>query len=268
MSVKTLKTPIGTIAYDVKGKGDPLLLCHGMGRASAHWLGFDEYMARDFQVITYDARGLGQSHARTDWNLRIEDLAADAAHVLRHLSLPAAHVFGLSLGGMVAMALGLDYPKKVRSLTITASSIGGLLRPQLSRKALLALTMSFVDKKHLIPRMAKSLWGSNLGAADYMRYMAAWHELEHDKLVRPDAVVKQFLAAHRFRPKERLKQLELPTQVIVGDQDTFVPTANSQFLADLIPTARLEVIEGGGHELTTDSREQIAELIRNFTRGH
>ena len=98
--------------YDIQGQGQPLLLIMGLGAPAANWdQPFVEAMTRTHQVITYDNRGTGQSD-KPDEDYSIALFASDAVGLLDELQLPKAHVFGISMGGMIAQELAIHYPQR------------------------------------------------------------------------------------------------------------------------------------------------------------
>ena len=104
--------------YERTGAGEPLLLIMGMSGTALHWgEPFLAELRRDFEVIAYDHRGVGQS-SRLEGPLSIAGLAEDAAALLEALELGSAHVLGISMGGMVAQELVLAHPERVRTLTL------------------------------------------------------------------------------------------------------------------------------------------------------
>src|SRR5208283_5023782 len=98
------KIQVGEVSlnYDVAGKGEPILMIMGLGASSAAWdPGLVAELARTFRVITFDNRGTGQSD-KPDAPYSIEMFADDAAGLLGKLEVPRAHIFGVSMGGMIA----------------------------------------------------------------------------------------------------------------------------------------------------------------------
>ena len=106
------KTQVGEVNlnYDVAGKGEPLLMIMGLGASSAVWdPELVAELARTFRVITFDNRGTGQSD-KPDAPYSIEMFADDAAGLLGKLEVPRAHIFGVSMGGMIAQEFALRHP--------------------------------------------------------------------------------------------------------------------------------------------------------------
>jgi pimeloyl-ACP methyl ester carboxylesterase len=108
-----------------QGRGEPLLLIQGMGMHHRMWgAEFLDALTRRFEVVVFDHRGIGASD-RADSAFTIADLAEDAAGLIHGLGFADAHVFGISMGGMVAQELAVRHPELVRTLSIGASWAGG-----------------------------------------------------------------------------------------------------------------------------------------------
>ena len=108
------------IYYEIHGQGDPLLLLHGLGSSSRDWEFQIPDFSSHFKTIAIDLRGHGRS-GKPAGPYSMEMFAADTAGFLRSLDLSSAHILGVSLGGMVAFQLALDYPDLIRSLVIVNS---------------------------------------------------------------------------------------------------------------------------------------------------
>ena len=109
------------VYYEVSGQGQPLLLIHGLGSSSQIWEAQVRYFAERYRVITYDLRGHGRSSKPTD-AYSVQQFAKDAARILRDLDVPAAHVVGISLGGMIAFEIAVHYPQLLKSLAVVNSA--------------------------------------------------------------------------------------------------------------------------------------------------
>jgi len=125
--------------YERRGAGEPLLLITGFTISSAVFDPVLDLYAGAFECITYDNRGSGRSGAPLH-PTSMAELAADAARLLDALEIDSAHVYGLSMGGMVAQELALRFPERVRGLILGGTTPGGprAVRPALSELGALA----------------------------------------------------------------------------------------------------------------------------------
>src|SRR5690348_5186857 len=116
------------IYYDTTGEpgGRPLLLIHGLGAQCIEWPQglLDAFVDAGFFVIQFDNRDVGLSTKSNGESYLLSDMAADAVAVLDAVSVERAHVFGVSMGGMIAQTLAIEHPERVISLTSVMSSTG------------------------------------------------------------------------------------------------------------------------------------------------
>jgi pimeloyl-ACP methyl ester carboxylesterase len=241
----------------------PLLLIMGLGMASDAWENLPSRLADRFHVIVFDNRGMGWSSAAPG-GFRIRDLADDAARVLDAAGVAQASVFGISMGGMIAQELALQYPGRVRSL-ILGATFGSQRRshkPGLGvARDLLLVTLSSRNPR----RMARLLVSDAFLARKPDRF-AAW--LARLSRPRRSAARRQILAIARHEAEDRLSQLRVPTLVISGDRDRLVPVENSRRLARMIPRARLVEFPGAGHAFPFErADETVREVVEHCLAG-
>src|ERR1700730_5277683 len=112
------------IYWDEQGSGEPLLLINGLSYPSYMWHRTRPFLAQSFRTIAFDNRGIGQSDVPPGI-YSIALMASDAAAVLDAAGLTSPHVFGVSMGGMIAQEFALQYPQRVRSLILACTAAGG-----------------------------------------------------------------------------------------------------------------------------------------------
>lgn len=254
------------IHYEVHGEGPDLVMLRGLGRNIKHWLGFDKFAARHFRTISIDARGLGKSTRDMSPLDTIYDLADDVVRVMDAVGIDQSHVLGVSLGGMVSMAMGLKHPARTSSLVIINSSIAGSGHPRLTLPAWLLLLRAVALGPAIYDDLARLLLGPEASVDLRKKVAREWLKIDQSMKVSPALIVKQILAASRFRVRGDLSAIKAPTLVMYGKGDQFVPYANSELIAKLIPRARMVGIEGAGHELTIDRPDEALEEIRKFIK--
>jgi len=260
-----------TIHYEVHGdKGSPLLLIHGLGCSIADWSrGLIRILSAEHVVVIFDNRGTGQSDKPTD-PFTMADLASDAIGVLDSLQVERAHIFGCSLGGMIAQHVVLNYPTRVRSLLLACtSSVWGhpkFVAPSEAVVAQLARPSSG-DRAQDI----REGW-QILHPPAFLESHRDWLEQELQKLldlkypVTPDYArelqIGAVLSSHNTY--DQLSQIHCPTLVQTGTEDVLIPPENSRILADRIPTARLIEYPDQGHGFLGPCEEQIAQDMLDF----
>ena len=175
----TLESGI-TLEYERRGSGEPLLLVMGLAGQLIDWpVEFvDRLVAAGFDVISYDNRDSGLS-TMTDWQppsrrravismlLRrpvkdvgytVDDMADDAAGLLDQLGIDAAHVVGMSMGGMISQALTIRHPDKVRSLCSVMSNTGDRKNGNISPKLIRAMGYPESRTRQAAVEDAQKLW--------------------------------------------------------------------------------------------------------------
>ena len=241
-------------------RNPPLLLIMGLGLSSRAWDRLPGLMSAHFNVLVFDNRGTGKS-ARVGIAYRMRDLADDAAAIIEAAGFRSAHVFGISMGGMIAQELAIRHPERVRSLALgcTFASWRRGVAPSFRTKLdLLLLNLGIVTPDRLSRILVSSEWHEkNPGAA------LSWIRRAERTAVR--YVTAQMLAIARHHTLPRLAQIRAPTLVLTGSADRLVPPENSEVLARSIPGARLLVLPGAGHCFPLErERETVEALSRHF----
>jgi proline iminopeptidase len=284
------------IAFDTAGdpKAVPLLLISGLGLQLTAWPDelVEGLVELGFYVIRYDNRDTGLStkfeHAGTPslglawlkslvrWPIRppytVEDMADDAVGVLSALGVARAHVVGMSMGGMIGQLLAARFPSRVLSLTSIMSSSGrrGLPGPAHEvKRALTRRPKADLDVESMIDQ------GVSLLQAIASPTYPTPEKLLRRRVARalrrnccPGGVLRQILAVAASGDRTpQLRTISAPTLVIHGAADPMVPLACGIDTAQAIPNARLEVIEGMGHDLPTQLLERLLALIDAHAHG-
>lgn len=241
-----------------------LLLIMGMGFSSRAWSGLTDRLATDYRVVVFDNRGAGRSTAPLR-PFRVKDMAADAAWVLRAAGAPRSLVFGISMGGMVALELALGYPELVRALVLGAT-FGGWTK---SRKPSIPV-IGDVLVGGVLSRLG---WHSVLGRAlvsdetvkGNLQGLGSW--IAGGERVNPRILAQQMTAVTLHSATPRLSDVKVPTLVMTGDRDRLVPDANSRQLVRAIPGARFVLIPGAGHCFPLEKPEETLRELTRFFRN-
>ncbi|PZG40865.1 alpha/beta hydrolase [Spongiactinospora gelatinilytica] len=276
------------IAYESFGspRGRPVLLIMGLATQMIFW--DDDFCAmlaaRGHHVVRFDNRDVGLSThltgagapelgdvlaGRAAAPYLIEDMAADAAGLMDALGRRSCHVVGASMGGMIAQALAIGYPSRVRSLTSIMSTPAAGVGPPTDAAISALLAPPATDRDDAVAR-ALEVW-SVIGSPGYpldrerIRRLAG---IAYDRSGDPAGSTRQF-AAILASPDRRpgLARLALPALVVHGRDDQLIQLPGGLATAEAIPGARLRVFPGMGHDLPYPLWDTIISAITRLTEA-
>jgi 3-oxoadipate enol-lactonase len=251
------------IAYDVRGHGPPLVLIQGLGVGRWGWEPVADRLTRRFRVITIDNRGIGTSDVPPG-PYSTRTMAADVLAVLDDAGVASASVVGTSLGGMVAQELALTHPDRVDRLVLVATIPGGRLTAPMPLKT--AYLLSWAPLLASEARL-RGFVNHTLGPQTLRRRPRVVERLLASKRAHPQSEAAwraQATAGVLFDPGGRQRRITQPTLIVQGTADQVVNPANAELLANLIPDARLQYVEGAGHLLYWDEPKVFVRLITGF----
>jgi len=272
------------LEYEVLGTGEPLVLIMGIGTQLIHWP--DDLCGmlvdRGFQVIRFDNRDVGMSTVMSHlgkpplWRIltaavfgcrvrvpyRLEDMADDTAGLMDALNLRTAHVAGVSMGGMIAQTLAIEHPARIRSLTSMLSTTGGRFPSE--PHAIAALLSRPAKTRDEAIRRGVEVFTA-IGSPGFERDV---DELERtsglawDRSSDHSGFIRQLAAIVATGDREtRLHRINVPTLVIHGKADPLLPPAAGRATAHAIPGAKLELVDGLGHDMPRALWPWMADVI-------
>ena len=248
-------------------------------------------MAQGFRVIHYDNRDVGLSQ-RMDgaaapnlvWVMlkarlglptqpayTLTDMTEDGIALLDALGIEKAHVVGASMGGMIAQLMAVHFPERLLTMTSIMSSSGrpGLPGPRADiRKRLMAPRPSNPSRDDAVRMGAEAI--ESISFTDPKRPQDAFVEMAaraFDRGYYPVGMKRQLLAIIADGSRvDRLKTVKVPTLVVHGGADPLVPKEGSEDIAQLIPGARLEIIDEMGHDLPPSQVGRMVDLIAGHAK--
>ncbi len=251
-----------TLHYESAGEGPPLLLITGVGYGAWFWRWVIPDLSRDYRVITFDNRGVGQS-SRSDGPYSTALLAADAAGLLDAFGIVNANVVGHSLGGFIAQELALARPDLVGRLVLAATTCGGPNVVPITSAALDVLTNRSGDPVQLIRRGIAIACAP--GFADAHPNIVA--ELMAYRLsgpITPAHYQAQVMAGALHNAEARIAQIACPTLILFGAHDQVVPPANADLLAQRLSQAHTVILPNAGHIFPIEEPAGTAAALRAF----
>lgn len=252
-----------TLWWTAVGAGPPLLMIQGLGYPSDAWSRVVPGLSTSFRLLLFDNRGAGRTGVPAE-PFTIATMADDAHAVLRAAGEESAHVFGASLGGIVAQELALRHPGAVRSLVLGCTSPGG---PDAipSEDAAQAFLTARAD---MTPREAAEAAVPLVYADTTPRELIQEDiDLRMEHPTGPEGYAAQLRAVFGYGGAQpRLGAVDVPTLILHGTQDRLIPPTNATLLATAIRGARVEWLPGAGHVFTTDATERTVEVVSAFLK--
>jgi pimeloyl-ACP methyl ester carboxylesterase len=257
------------IYYEIRGEGTPLLVIIGWTSSSERWSPkFTNELEKHHKLILVDNRGTGRSD-KPDVEYSIKMMADDAAGLMDAINVSRTHVFGVSMGGMIAQEFALNYPEKVKSLILGCTASGGLqgIWSEETRKLIVAFASS--DPPEMSPKVLNTLLRLAYTPSFLKENLNAIIKARTSIKYRTPvfAIGRQAQAILKHDTYDRLTQIRVPTLVLHGEEDIMVPTENGRILADRIPNAKLRLFESVGHDFMAGIEDYVARVILEFLEG-
>ena len=249
-----------SIYWDEQGHGAPLLLIMGLGYSSHMWHRPRPALSQHYGTIALDNRGVGRSDVPPG-PYPVATMASDAAAVLEAAGAESAHVFGVSMGGMIAQEFALRYPNRVRSLVLGCTAAGGPTAVRADAEA----TQMLMTRDKMTPEQALEapvpfIYDSTTPRERIDEDLA----IRRPWLPRPEAYTAQLQGIIAWESYSRLSGITAPTLVIHGQNDRLVPPGNGRLIAERILGAKLVMIPHASHLFTTDQPEAAHCAILEF----
>ncbi len=248
--------------YEAAGSGRPLVLIHGRGVNCRMWDEQFSVFAQYYRVVRYDLRG----HGRSDQPGGFYSYSHDLYGLLQLLGIQRAALMGLSLGGRVAIDFTLEHPEMVEALILVGAGLSGFKWSDDPRWAEVEAAVKAGDIARAVELDARIGVDGPNRAPDQVK--ASVRE-------RVKAMVAETYARPQPAepPKEvgldppalkRLREIQVPTLVIVGDQDSLDMLVIADILQKHVAQATTHIIPGAGHMVTMEEPEEVNGVAQRF----
>ena len=252
------------ICYQIKGEGYPIVLIMGFTGDMDWWdPELINSLSKKYRVLIFDNRGAGRTITPQEGEFTCEMFADDTASLMNNLDIVRAHIFGFSMGGVIAQTLALRHPDKVNKLVLGGTFCGGKetvmpdpwvtkllmdssggIEGKFSRTLQLLFTPEFLEKN---PEYVENF---------KKRYMTA--------PISPHNTRRQFIAGIKQETCPNIHEIKSPVLVVAGADDILIPPRNSRIIAERIPGAKLIKYEGAGHCFMTPKRKEFLKDLMAF----
>ncbi len=251
------------IYYEIAGQGPRLLFIGGTGGDLRQKPGvLDGPLKGQFEVLVYDQRGLGRT-TKPERDYEMREYGDDAAGLLEAVGWTAAHVVGVSFGGMVAQEMAIRHPARVKRLVLACTSSGGAggASYPLHELAPLEPRARAVKQVSISDLASDDAWQrENPDAVKAMIDFAMQRQPPADDAEAVAGARRQLEARSRHDTWGRLGEIQSPTLVCGGQRDGIAPPENQEALAARILGARLELFDGG-HMFLLQDRAAFPRIV-------
>jgi len=251
-------------AAGTRGAGEPIVFIHGFPTSSHLWSNLVPHAPKGHRLVVLDLLGYGRSDRPVDRGLGIADHATRTVELFDALGIDRACLVGHDIGGGIAQVMALRYPRRVSRLCLVNSVAFDAWPPRIVKLA-----------RALLP-LTRVLPASVLVAALHARLLGGYVDRERgahsvDLYLRPFASSegRDVLLAHLKQLHNRetgviadeVRTIDVPTSIVWGERDPFVPVSLAQRLHAAIPGSTVHVVSGACHFLPEESPGRLAEIL-------
>ena len=255
------------LRYEIRGGGEPVALIMGFSGSGRGWgEAFLKLMEARFKIFVIDNRGTGESD-KPDTEFTLGDMAADIAAVLDHAKTPRAHIFGISMGGMIAQEFALAYPERTRGLVLGCTNCGASHSVPADPAAIANLIPApGIDPIEQARRAFSVACGKAFlnSAAGQEILSQAIAEMGNYPITPMHTFMRQGQAIGSFDSFARLGQIKSPTLIIHGDDDSIVPYPNADVLQGAIAGSKKHTLKAAGHMFFWEVPDEAARAAGDF----
>jgi len=250
-------------AYFVEGDGPPLLMVHGIGARHKTWQGLVDILKSDFQCISFDLRGHGESPVPpTPYTL--DDLVDDVEALRVKLGIDRMHIIGHSLGGMIGPAFARAYPERVMSLGLLSTAAGRTDEDSAKVKAVVAA----MEERGIIEVLETLVarWFTDDFIAN--RPDAIQARLRQVAETPADVFLSVFHVYAETEMAPWLHEVTAPSLVLTGELDGGCNPRLNRFIAETLPNTEFVIMEGLKHAILIEASGRVADHVREFLMRH
>lgn len=257
------------ISYGVDGHGEPLVLIMGFSGPKLGWIFQNCFFKKHYQVITFDNRGVWRTD-KPDGPYSTKMMADDTVGLMEHLGIKKAHILGLSMGGMIAQELAINYPERVQKLVLgctyaSQDEIGGWTPEYYKGLGFDDGSSNDELKKVAMGRLLTNVFSLSFNNRIYRMLVTLLAKM-YAILLSTKGVRAQHEALLDHNALDRLHEIKAPTLVIAGTQDRLIRPSSSETIADRIPNAKLIKVKDGSHSFFVEMKGRFNREVLSFLK--
>ena len=248
--------------WDDGGERPPVMLVHGVGADGTSWDQIAPALSPEFRVLRLDLRGHGRS-GHVDGALTLDDFVQDVVDVLDACAVPAAHIVGFSLGGMIAQGIALQHVHRLRRLVLLSAVAGRTAEERERVQARLAILQE--QGVAAITGAAQERWFTKDFIARNPDLVARrMQQLQENHGPSYAAAYTVFSTSDLG---EQLHAIHAPTLIATGEHDIGSNTRMARFMHAQIAGSKLEILPSLRHSILVEAPELVTRLVRDFLRS-
>jgi 3-oxoadipate enol-lactonase len=248
--------------YLEEGRGQTVVLIHGMGSDHTVWEGLIPLLKKDYHILAVDLRGHGMS-SKPPGPYTIELFSQDIIQFLKSHNIDHAHFIGHSMGGVVLQQLALSHPDIIDSVTLI-STFSYIDSP---------LQEVFTELHEIVTNQGYNAFFTRcLELANTPEFIENNKELfkeimeDKAKISSLSAIDDTISACQEVDYVKSIKNINAATLIIAGEDDIFTPPSHSKKIKNTIPNSKINIIKSVGHNLTVEKPQETYDLIYNFLK--
>lgn len=254
------------VAYEERGKGEPLVLLHGWNSSRKQWLLNLKAFAPRYRVIAPDLPGFGESEYNEAFPYTLDGTASFLEAFRRALHLPPFHLLGHSMGGCIAVRYTAQNPEVVRKLALvstpTHTASMGLRALLPGARCFISMTYRFRNESTLKWMFYRALYQPEYQDLDFVRA-----NVQATARTSRRALGESVLMFRKMNLADELSRIDQPTLIVFGDKDKSVNPRESQRQRGLLPHPYVTVITACGHCPPYERPELFNELVLEFLKA-
>lgn len=250
-------------AYSVEGNGPAVILVHGVGGRGRMWAPIVEQLKGSFRCVSYDLRGHGGS-PHGEGRFSLDDLVGDLEALRAKLGIEKAHVFGHSLGGMVAPSYARAYPGRVLSVGLLSTAA---FRSPADSTRILGIAAA-MEEKGIAASLDASIsrWFTDAFVAAHPDVVEA--RMRQVKETPEEVFINAFKVYAGTEMSPWLHEIAVPALVLTGEHDVSCNPGLNRQMAAALPRSELVILDGLKHSIVIEAPERVGPKLARFLKRH
>ena len=257
------------VHYRDEGKGFPIVLVHGTASSLHTWNDWTTALSKNHRVIRMDLPAFGLTGPNTNADYSIEAYTQFLHQFLSKIKLDKFYLAGNSLGGNIAWNYAAEYPEQIEKLILVDASGLPTNKPQpaifkMAKTPVLNSLFLYVTPQFIIRKNMEQVYADDTKITDYL--VTRYHKMAL-RVGNRQAFIDRAKIDFKLGEKEnlaKLKSIEIPTVLIWGAQDTWIPLDNGKRMNNILPNSRLVVLENSGHVPMEENPKESMAVLKRF----